>query len=292
MMLTKENFFSLIFITLFLGIRGINLSAQEPIYSFQQVDTLPTFQDCSSNSKLEVDTWINCFYPKIEKLVSDSISSMEKQLGMEFSGIIKVQFVIDSNGAIGNTEISNKPHPILKKGAKDVLNSIKGLKPAKYNGQSVSMSLTMEVNYNLVEMETASLSNVDTIYKVQGKKATKLDRIPHLPLCNTKLTKKEQLLCTFQELYSRYSLIHGYPPIARETGIEGTVLISLIIEPDGFISKVKLEKDIGGGCGQAVLAALQMETINRSKWIPALKDGKPVRSIVYYPQIFRLEEKK
>lgn len=282
----------IVIMTLSLGIGGNNLFGQDKIYSFQEVDSLPTFKDCPTSNKLEIDNWIDCFYPKIEKLVGDSISVMEKQLGMEFNGMIKVNYVIDSSGSITDVSVNNKPHPILKKGARDVLKAIKGLKPAKFNGQSVSMNLTMEVNYNLVEMEAASLSNVDTIYKVQGKNGTKLDRIPHLPECNIKTTKKEQLLCTFQELSKRYSMVHGYPPIARETGIEGKVLISLIIEPDGFVSNVKLEKDIGGGCGQAVLAAFQMEAINKSKWIPAIKDGKPVRSVIVYPQIFRLEKKK
>ena len=287
--MTFKAFSNTIIAILLFGVSN-TLLGQDKIYSFQEVDTLPTFQDCPTSSKSEIDNWINCFYPKIEKLVGDSISTMEKQLGMEFSGMIKVQFVIDSNGAIGNAEISNKPHPILKKGAKDVLNSIKGLKPAKFNGQAVSMSLTMEVNYKLAANNDDVASEKDSkIYKIKDYRNLVVDEIPHLPECSSKLTALKKAGCNTRQLYDKYALIYGYPPIARETGIKGKVIVSLLIEPDGHVSKVKLEKDIGGGCGQAVLAALQSEVTNGVKWIPAIKDAKPVRSKFYYVTVFTLE---
>ena len=40
-----------------------------------------------------------------------------------------------------------------------------------------------------------------------------------------------------------------YPAVARETGIEGNVVLQFIIDKSGKIKDIKVAKDIGGGCG-------------------------------------------
>jgi len=41
-----------------------------------------------------------------------------------------------------------------------------------------------------------------------------------------------------------------YPELARENGIEGTVVMEFIVEPDGRLSNIIVKRGIGGGCDE------------------------------------------
>jgi TonB family protein len=68
----------------------------------------------------------------------------------------------------------------------------------------------------------------------------------------------------------------SYPQNARKNGIQGTVLISFFVEIDGSLTNWKIEKNIGGGCGEEALRVFK----TMSNWIPATKNGVPFRSRV------------
>ncbi len=75
-----------------------------------------------------------------------------------------------------------------------------------------------------------------------------------------------------------------YPEAAQETGIEGTVFITFIIEIDGSITHIKVLRGIGGGCDEEAVRVIQM----MPKWIPAYQAGKAVRSQFNMPIKFTL----
>lgn len=165
MKLKTKSFLILLF---FLSISVITnkIFAQEKIYTLNEVDILPTFEGCPAVSSQKVDDWIGCFYPKLEKLVGDSILAMEQQVGMVFSGVIKVKFTIDNLGSTSNVQILNSPHPILKKGTRDVLNSLQDLQPAKLDDYLVSMSLVLEIDYTRFKMSQVTIDNDSLFPKV------------------------------------------------------------------------------------------------------------------------------
>jgi protein TonB len=75
-----------------------------------------------------------------------------------------------------------------------------------------------------------------------------------------------------------------YPVMALKTGVQGTVIVVFIIETDGSVSNVKIEKGIGGGCDEeaARVAALM------PRWEPGKRQARPVRVMVRMPIIFRI----
>jgi len=254
---------------------------QQQIYNFQQVDSLPTFEACPTVSKLEVDSWIRCFYPKIEKMIVDSIESMSRQVGMTFDGTIKANFSIDSTGAVYEMEVKNKPHPILKKATKDVLSSIKNLKPAILGSIPVPINLTLEIEYYPNGKE--NMVSDDKIYK-------EVTTMPRFPGCEETIAiAEDRQKCANKEfltfLYTRIE----YPAEARERGIAGTAVARFVVEKDGSVSNIALLKDIGGGCGDALIFVIESMNIEGIKWIPGLLDGKLVRVEYNVPMKFRLE---
>ncbi|MCK4966048.1 energy transducer TonB, partial [bacterium] len=64
-----------------------------------------------------------------------------------------------------------------------------------------------------------------------------------------------------------------YPEIAKKAGIEGTVIVRSLIGKDGKPEKVEVAEGFGNPeCNNAALKALR-----NMRFIPATKDGKPVR---------------
>lgn len=260
--------------------------AQTKIYNFQQVDSLPTFQNCARVDKSQVEAWIGCFYTQLEKKVVDSIQAMCQQIGMDFEGIIKVNFSIDSMGVVCEAAMKNKPHPILKKGAIDVLKSLTDLKPAKLNGKAVAVNLTMEIPY-FPEKDTQTTHPIDTtVYPLK-----KLHIYPSLPECGTAIDNPEKFTCNYKSIRN-YLPPLVYPEKARMDGIEGTVVISWVIEKDGYVSNVRIERDIGGGCGAANLEVYNNLVKNKVKWNSAIRNGVPVRTKMLMPIKFSLEDGK
>ena len=78
----------------------------------------------------------------------------------------------------------------------------------------------------------------------------------------------------------------SYPAEAREQGITGKVYVTFVIERDGSVADVRILRDIGGGCGEAVVEAVR----NMPRWKPATLRGKPIRTQFNLPVNFSLEE--
>jgi protein TonB len=80
-----------------------------------------------------------------------------------------------------------------------------------------------------------------------------------------------------------------YPAIARENGVEGTVVVQFVVEKDGSIANAKVVRDIGAQCGQEAMRVVQMMNQKGLKWTPGKQRGRPVKVQFNLPVKFRLE---
>lgn len=76
-----------------------------------------------------------------------------------------------------------------------------------------------------------------------------------------------------------------YPQKAKETGIQGNVIISFVVEKDGSISNVVILKDIGAGCGAEAARVIK----KMPKWKPGKQNGSIVRVQFNMPIRYTLE---
>jgi protein TonB len=76
-----------------------------------------------------------------------------------------------------------------------------------------------------------------------------------------------------------------YPQMARESGIQGTVYVTFVVEPNGCISHVKVLRGIGGGCDEEAVRVVQ----SMPCWNPGKQRGKPVRVQFNMPIKFTLQ---
>ena len=75
-----------------------------------------------------------------------------------------------------------------------------------------------------------------------------------------------------------------YPASAREVGISGTVYLSFVIEKDGSVSNITVQRGIGGGCDEEAVRVLKL----MPPWSPGKNNGLPVRVKFTLPVKFTL----
>ncbi len=74
-----------------------------------------------------------------------------------------------------------------------------------------------------------------------------------------------------------------YPKMAREAGLEGTVVVKLVIEPDGTPSGVTVLKSV-----HSILDEAAVEAIKQIRFTPGKQRGRAVRVQMAIPIRFRL----
>ena len=76
-----------------------------------------------------------------------------------------------------------------------------------------------------------------------------------------------------------------YPQMAKESGIQGRVFVTFVVERDGKVTDVRVLRGIGGGCDEEAIRVVQ----NMPKWSPGKQRGKPVRVQFNLPIKFTLQ---
>ena len=76
-----------------------------------------------------------------------------------------------------------------------------------------------------------------------------------------------------------------YPPLAKENGIQGRVIVRFVVEKDGSLSNAEILRDIGAGCGKEALRLVA----SMPRWQPGKQRGRAVRVWYTLPLNFRLK---
>lgn len=82
--------------------------------------------------------------------------------------------------------------------------------------------------------------------------------------------------------WAKFMLGYQYPAAARNNKVEGKLLLSFIVEKDGSLSNIAVERNIGFGTGEEAVRLMKTSP----KWTPGMKDGHAVR--VKYTQPIKL----
>ncbi len=113
-----------------------------------------------------------------------------------------------------------------------------------------------------------------------------VEEMPRFPGCEIVGTSRaEKEACAVNKLLNYLGNNIKYPALAREAGVEGTVVLSFIVGKEGEIEDVKVVKSLGAGCSaESVRVAKKMP-----QWTPGKQRGKPVRVKYHLPVKFRLK---
>ncbi len=76
-----------------------------------------------------------------------------------------------------------------------------------------------------------------------------------------------------------------YPRQAQLSNIQGTVMLSFVVEPSGLVTNIGVDKSLNGGCDQEAIRVLSL-----IKWYPGKNENKLVRVKMSFPFYFILNE--
>ena len=124
--------------------------------------------------------------------------------------------------------------------------------------------------------------DVDIIFKV-------VEQAPRFPGCEAIAgDNKAKKACADKAMLQFIYKHIQYPAIARENGIEGTVVVRFVVEKDGSIQQATVVRDIGGGCGAEGLRVVNLMNAQQKFWMPGMQRGKAVRVQFNLPITYRL----
>ena len=76
-----------------------------------------------------------------------------------------------------------------------------------------------------------------------------------------------------------------YPPVAGANGIQGRVIVKFIVEKDGSISNVEVDRSVSPSLDNEAMRVVKA----MPKWIPGQINGKTVKVECSHPFVFRLQ---
>lgn len=94
--------------------------------------------------------------------------------------------------------------------------------------------------------------------------------------------------CTAQGMLSFIYKHLKYPAIARENGVEGTVVLRFVVDQNGDLTNIEILRDIGAGCGKEAARVIESMSQIKGKWTPGKQRGKQVKVMYTLPVKYRL----
>lgn len=123
---------------------------------------------------------------------------------------------------------------------------------------------------------------VEEIFKV-------VEEMPRFPGCENESTAEAKKQCADKKMLEFIYKNIKYPAIARENGVEGTSVITFVVEKDGTVTDARIVRDIGAQCGQESLRVVNLMNQQNIKWTPGKQRGRAVRVQFNLPVRFKLE---
>ena len=142
----------------------------------------------------------------------------------------------------------------------------------------------MKKIYALFVLILLTTSNLVAQAKEYDKIFVEVEEAPLFPGCEEE-EKENRKSCADEKLFNHLSNNLVYPPIAKEKGISGRVILQFYVEKDGSITDVKVLRGIGGGCDEVAQEVIS----EMPKWNPGKQRGRPVRVQFTLPVAFTLQ---
>lgn len=236
-------------------------------------DEMPTFEGCEGES--DADQKQQCTLQHLFAYVSKNMKYPEAAHAEGKEGMAVVSFTIAEDGQVTLVNLVSDPGSGMGDEAVRVVKGMPKWNPGMKEGKPVAVEMKLPVKF-----------------KLQGDESKKVfqevDQLPVFAGCDATLEGDALRQCSNQKLVEFIGKNLVYPKMAAETGIEGMVVVSFIVEKDGSIGEVKGLKGIGGGCDEEVMRVVY----SMPNFSPGLKDGKPVRTELKLPVKFVADQAK
>ena len=203
-----------------------------------------------------------------EDFIEQNLIYPEADLEAGNKGKVVVAFHLDEKGNGSNYSIKSTFSEAANDNAMDLVKKIVW-NPATKNMAPVESDMEYEVEYSARaykrywkkhERVTVPLAlDTDTSYRIYESRQLEELAKPYFADGSN---------------MAQYILTNlDYPESAKMAEVSGTVRLSFVVETNGNVSNIIVDRSVGAGCDNEAIRLLQ-----NTHWIPAVKNGKYVRS--------------
>src|SRR3989344_2082430 len=213
---------------------------------------------------------------ELKRIIDYHMQYPENALRNKKEGNVDIKYVCSDKGLIVSYNVISSPDKELETEAIRLFKLLL-FKPAVKEDQPVAYEHYITIPFNISK------------YKKAVKRRDKISVNPAKLVEDTSFVIHERADKQPVFLYGTDSLLKyvsselEYPQEAKVKSIEGVVVLSFIVEPNGFISNLNAEKSVGGGCQEEAI-----RVIGQTKWNPAQKNKKLIRCKMTYSVVFKL----
>lgn len=202
-------------------------------------------------------------------------------------GRVLVSFVVEKDGSLSEIKTVKSVDPLLDEEALRVVKSMPNWTPGKQKGKAVRVKYNVPISFKLTGTNTdgqaAPAAGTGNALETDILKAplletsekgvfAQVEQMPHF-------AGGDKALMEFLAQNVRY------PKEAVDSGWQGRVVVSFIVEKDGSLSEIKTVKSV-----KPVLDEEAVRVVNAMpKWTPGKHNGNAVRVKYNIPVSFRLQ---
>lgn len=125
--------------------------------------------------------------------------------------------------------------------------------------------------------------DIDKVFQV-------VEEMPRFPGCeNLGGDMKLKKSCADKKMLEFIYKNIKYPNLAKDNGVEGTVVVSFVVEKDGSMTNIQVVRDAGAGLGDEALRIVEKMKNSPKKWIPGKQGNESVRVQFNLPIRFKLK---
>lgn len=184
-------------------------------------------------------------------------------------GQVVTQFIIRADGTITGCTVANSVHPILDAEALRVIKEMPKWHPGRQRGIAVATRMTVPVRFHLIDEAPDPASTSDK--NLENKVFDVVEQPTEFP---------GGMEACLAYMYKNIK----YPIAAQEAGIQGQVVIQMIVDKDGQIRAPKIVRGVSPELNAEALRIVS----GMPKWIPGKQKGKNVATRFTLPIRFRL----
>ncbi len=218
---------------------------------------------------------------------------------------VVVIFNVDEDGSISNVRVKDPVHPDFDKEAIRVVQKMEKWTPAMSNGRQVRSKFHVTIMFLNIPYPEPNYQS-DSLVTTLGLVRCDVDSTSSKKEMGSKsdsnydddddmimgmIVEQKPVFPGGQKALMEFlksNLV--YPKAARDSSIQGRVIIKFTVEKDGSITDVEVVRGVHPALDEEAVRVVSM----MPKWQPAMRKGDPIRSKFSLPIYFRLadEEKK
>lgn len=197
------------------------------------------------------------------RFLANNVLYPRKAQNANAQGKVFVEFIVKSNGEIGEISVQKGIGFGCDEEAVRVVATMPRWNPGKQNGVPVAVQYTLPITFILEPLKPVVSDDNDEIFTV----------VEHVPEFRGGV---KALMKFIQENIK-------FPEAAKQNKVEGRVLVNFVVKKDGKVSNAEIVKSLGFGCDEEVLRMMKL----MPDWIPGSQNDKPVNVRFTLPVEFK-----